>query len=340
VSLVSSTVDATHPLPENGVIVLQFDRYLNPQTITRQSFEIADAANNPLQGGIVSYDPIALTVTIASPNSATTGTSEAVPWIVAGQSYKLYMPVSGSSTDPAGVRAIDNAPLDPSVGPIEIAFNVVKAGAPPSLPTISFCGDVFPILNAKCATGSPCHTDPGDGPPAASLSLASPEGIAQTAIGRISQASNTSGISGQAIPANRVFGLNFPIIDPGHASTSWLMYKVALAPAPDAITDQPPVCPDVSGKSAAPQAIGIKTSAFPPSDDETQVLSDAILGRPMPYPSYGPTNTYPYAPLTFEERERVRLWIDQGAKVEPCGICGPPMPAAGAGPSSGDGAGG
>ncbi len=322
-SLVSSNVDATHPLPVDGTIVLQFDRYLNPATITRQSFIVTDASGQPLQGALVTYDPIALTVSLANPNTPGSGTSAATPWLTQGQSYKLFVPVSGSSTDLSGLRAIDNAPLDPATGPIELAFNVVAKGAPSSTKTMRFCGDILPIFANKCSGQLGCHGPDDNADPAAGMYLTSAEGVAATAIGRISQASNTSGIAGQAVPPNRVFGLNFPIIDPGHAATSWLMYKIAMAPAPDnsLVTDAPLKCPDAAGKSAPPQSVGIKTSAYPPSADEQAVLSDAILGRPMPYPSYGPKPTYATNALDFEERERVRLWIDQGAAVEPCGIC-------------------
>jgi hypothetical protein len=325
VKLVSANVDATHPLPVNGVIVLQFDRYLNPATITRQSFIVADASGQPLQGAIVSYDPIALTVSIGNPTSPATGSSPAAPWLTQGQSYKLFLPVSGSSTDISGLRAIDNAPLDPAVGPVEIAFIAGPKATQPSTPRMSFCGDILPVLAVKCGTGSPCHTPPeadGTSPPAASLVLTTPEGVAQTALGRISQASNTSGIAGQAVPPNRVFGLNFPIIDPGHASTSWLIYKIAMAPPPaTGVKATLATCPDAAGKTHALQATTIKPSAYPPGDDEAAVLSDAILGRPMPYPTYAATPTYATSPLDFEERERIRLWIDQGAPIESCGAC-------------------
>ena len=324
VSLVSSNVDATHPLAVDGVISLQFDRYLNPASIGRQSFIVADAAGQPLQGGIVSYDPVALTVTIAGPNTPASGTSPAAPWLTAGQSYKLFLPISSSVTEVSGVRAIDNAPLDPAAGPIELPFNVGSAKGVSTPPQMKFCADILPVLQTKCGTGSPCHSPPdGTKNPAASLILTTPEGVAQTAIGRVSQASNTSGIAGQAVPANRVFGLNYPIIDPGHAATSWLVYKIAMAPPPDnsVVSDKPLKCPDATGKSFDPQIVGTKTSAYPPSVDEAAALSDAILGRSMPYPSYGPTATYATNPLDLEERERIRLWIDQGAPVQACGPC-------------------
>jgi hypothetical protein len=324
VALVASNVDATHPLPKNGSIVLQFNRYLNPDSVSRQSFVIADAGNQAIQGTIVSYDPIALTVTLSNPNTPLAGATTESPWLTEGQTYKVFIPVAASATDTSGVRALDNAPLDPAAGTIELAFQVVKDGAPPSLPKMSFCGDILPIFYAKCGTGSPCHSAPdGTKLPAASLVLTSPEGLSQTAIGRISQASNTSGISGQSVPPGRVFGLNFPIIDPGHSATSWLVYKIAMAPPPDNSTladKKLYVCPDSAGKSVAPQTTNIKSSAFPVSEDESAALSDQILGRSMPYPSYG-LPTYETNALDFEERERIRLWIDQGAPVEACGLC-------------------
>ncbi len=326
VSLVSSTADATHPVPADGIIALQFDRYLNPSTVTRQSFIVTDASGQPLQGALVSYDPIALTVSIASPNTPGAGTSSTTPWLTAGQSYKLFLPVSGSSTDISGLRAIDNAPLDPAVGPIEIAFNVSAAkGAASVAPTMKFCADILPIFDTKCSGSLGCHGHDDASDPAAGMYLTTAEGVAQTAIGRISQGSNTSGISGQAVPPNRVFGLNFPIIDPGHAATSWLVYKIAMAPAPDnsAVSKARELCPDATGKSEPPHAYTVNTSAYPLNDDEQAVLSDAILGRSMPYPSYG-APAYNTNPLDLDERERVRLWIDQGAHVEPCGICATP----------------
>jgi hypothetical protein len=66
----------------------------------------------------------------------------------------------------------------------------------------------------------------------------------------------------------------------------------------------------------------------PLGDDERARLAQLILGRAMPYPldlpagmqtaqSEDPTR----APLTFDELERLRAWIAQGAQVSACGLC-------------------
>ena len=60
------------------------------------------------------------------------------------------------------------------------------------------------------------------------------------------------------------------------------------------------------------------------ADAERGVLSDFVLGREMPYPNMGPNGPNNGNPaLTFEELERVRLWIQQGAHLPPneCTIC-------------------
>ena len=62
--------------------------------------------------------------------------------------------------------------------------------------------------------------------------------------------------------------------------------------------------------------------ATPPDDIERAILSDYVLGLQMPYPNMsanGPTNGNPA--LTFDELERVRLWILAGANVPSECVC-------------------
>ena len=69
----------------------------------------------------------------------------------------------------------------------------------------------------------------------------------------------------------------------------------------------------------------IAPRARPIADDyERSVLSDFILGREMPFPVVS-AGGYGDEPLTFEEREKVRLWIKSlvpGGAVPECGGCG------------------
>ena len=69
-------------------------------------------------------------------------------------------------------------------------------------------------------------------------------------------------------------------------------------------------------------------------DVERSILSNFILGREMPFPATNPV-AYGELPLTFDERETVRIWIKNlapGSAVPECGGCGtytPPDASAG-----------
>jgi hypothetical protein len=277
---------------------------LNPATTNRQAFVLVDGQGNAVQGTDVHYDPISLTVTLSSQTTSTT----TMPWLQGGQTYKLLL-ITQDNGGLNAIRAIDGATLDPGVDHT-IGFTVLQTNAPIApAPTMSFCIDVKPIFVNSCSgngSANSCHNlAPGDNDfPRAGLVLTSNDGLLATARGRISQGSNTAGVASQAVPPNRVFGENYPIIDPGHAATSWLMYKVSLAPlgtTPIPATSTPPT--------------PTRITQVDPGDDERAVLSDYVLGTQMPFPTYG--NNASANPLTFEERERIRLWIDQGALVDP-----------------------
>jgi hypothetical protein len=317
VTVRESNVGPGAPLAANGVIRLRFDRYLLPSTVTRQSFFIRDAEDKEVAGAVVSYDPVSLVVTISPPATG--------PWVTPGQPYKLILPVPSESAGGFGVRAIDGATLDPN-SMWQFAFNVSNVTLPPSAtqePTMRFCRDVFPVMQAKCGTGSPCHGVPVTGSqPAASLVLTVPNGFRQTAINRVAQASNT-GARPEIQPPGPVFGIDMPLIDPGSPGNSWLMYKVLLGKLPTVtqVTDGPDVClgPGPLGKLELPAATN--TQVVEADDAERQVLNDYVLGREMPYPSPPDSVSYSTQALSFEERQRLRMWIAQGAIVQDCGAC-------------------
>jgi hypothetical protein len=59
-------------------------------------------------------------------------------------------------------------------------------------------------------------------------------------------------------------------------------------------------------------------------DRERSALASFILGREMPFPVSSPGG-YPSEPLTFDEREQLRVWIKglvPGAALPDCGECG------------------
>lgn len=333
---------ASAQIPADGVIQIAFDRYLLPSTITRQSYLVLDANRQPL--GIAAlrtiYDPVARTVTITGPDGP------GKPWLTPDQTYHLVLPVAAGEDDLGGFRAIDRAKLTVAK---DYTF---RAGPPTGVteidPPVDFCGTVLPLFTMKCGT-SECHgLQNGNSRTASSLILTTSEGVRVTAIGRVAQAANTSARSYTPEPPQRLFGVNMALIQPNDPGSSWLMYKVELAAHPriDAGPKPTYICTPrggVASNDAGASDGGVGVGSFAPlalnarieaDEIERAILNDFILGREMPYPAPpaqlipvpttrnpNPSN-YARTPLTFEEREQIRIWIARGAPTEDCGGCG------------------
>jgi hypothetical protein len=325
-------------------------------------------ANNPSAScaPVVQYDPVALTVTLSNPNP-----KGLQGWISQGQLYKVDVTIPPAGALSGGLRAIDGQTLEE---PVEVAFMVSAPVGPPMCtqdsdcidaakphcdvannvcvpPVISFCDDIQPIFVAKCSAGF-CHGAPAAAPspsgggvqPAQGLILDTSIGLANTAIGRVSNESNTGALAGREMPPGRNFGVNMPLVDQGQPGkggdpgNSWLLYKLMLAP-PAASGDKCRACgpgPTCLGTANAPGGDGGTSAAGcnactpqPPltpqagmSDAEREILKDYVLGREMPYPTFPggvPQNMVNDNPtLTLAQLERVRLWIQQGAPVPQC----------------------
>ena len=306
--MLGANVGTNKPLPANGSIQLAFNRYLLPITVTRQAITITPVGGSPLEPPIVTYDPVARTVTIKSPLQD--GASK--PWLVEGQSYRVTVKIP-SDADKGGLLSLDGAPV---AEPTSVQFLVGPPGLPFVEPKVRLCEDVLPILAAKCS-GSGCHSD-GGGTAASSLVLDTTIGLKGTALGRAAQGSTTGGTARPLAPG-RVFGINMPLVDPGNPGNSWLLYKMLLAPLPKpgrpiSYTCTVPLAPPVVYTPNGPYSEA-------PTDLETAVLQDYVPGREMPYPVAGAATIYEQLPLTFNERELVRLWIAQGADVPDCQGC-------------------
>jgi hypothetical protein len=247
--MVSANIGPNQSLPANGQIVLAFDRLLQPTSITRQTFVLTNAGGNIAYTPTLRYDPVARVVTI-------TPLTDPSQKLVSGQSYDLIIQGPQSPGDMNGLRAIDGATLLHS--PQRIAFSVTDpTPAPPPVVTIDFCRDIFPITGTKCSLQI-CH---GGMAPAEGLLLDPPSGIPATAVGRVSQESNT-GPRAAASPPTLLFGEDMPILDAngttnGNPGNSWLMYKILLSmPSPepvDAGTSGPPLV-EAGGEDAGPDA--------------------------------------------------------------------------------------
>ncbi|HSO33637.1 MAG TPA: hypothetical protein VLT33_13985 [Labilithrix sp.] len=316
------------PMPADGAIQIAFDRYLLPATVNRQSIVIVDGANQQLTpelAPIVLYDPVARTVTLAPPKQ---------PWLTEGQPYKVILGIPEGNADTGGVRAIDRATLYPEQKR-DFAFFVGPKANKPIEPTVSFCRDVLPIFYAKCATIPTCHIT-GERA-AASLGLDTSVGVGATALNRVAQGANRGARSGLVTTSEPLFGVDMPLIDPGSPGNSWLMYKIEMARLPVTEGTSPIGCTNGLLEPATKLTFSpLATKAQRSADDlERTILSDYILGREMPFPVARPGGYADFA-LTFDEREKVRLWIQslpKGSSVPECGGCGelPQAPSADAG---------
>lgn len=299
------------------MIQIAFDRYLDPLTVSRQSFLVRDAFGQFINPPVVSYDPVAMTATLSSPNPVGT------PWLIEGQPYTLELGIYDVDAGSGGVRSITGASLDPAQSRL-IGFNVGPAGGVPfSEPKTNFCADVLPIFLNKCSAGT-CHGSSANA--AASLVLTTSKGVSFTAISRVAQGANTGPRSGLGTPAQNVFGIDMPIVDPGNPGNSWLLYKVLLARLPTIDGGAPGAIAcsgSADGAVPAPAAsYAPLVATAPASETALHELSDSVLGREMPYPAAKPTFNS-QLPLTQDERQRIRLWIAQGATVPECGTCSP-----------------
>ncbi len=350
VHLVGANIGPNTALPVNASIELQFDRILQPVSITRQTFSLQGAGGGTLYTPSVSYDPVSRIVTI-------TPLTDPTQVLVSGQSYQLVVNSPSSPSDVNGLRAFDGATLA-APQTIVIAFNATDAVVEPAPVTIDYCRDIEPIFSQKCGYVGSCHLASGASiMPAAGLVLEPPGFVPQTAIDMVAHGANTGPRSLPA-PPSLLFGEDMPIVDGnGNASNSWLLYKVLISvPAPepvdagnptstpDAGPDAAAALPDGGADAAAPVAGDGGTDAgatdagadddagfdagppvnvsqvrapfaltdMPPA--ERAQLSNYILGLPMPSVPVG-TTSGPAGPLTLDQLERVSLWISQGAKT-------------------------
>ncbi len=328
IHLLGANVSSTQPLAAGGSIELAFDRFLLPVSVSRQSFVVKGVDGRVAASPAVTYDPVARTVTL-SPQTGSV-------WLEPGQSYMLELPLPDydagtSSSQVGGVRGIDGTTLDPSSQRV-IGFSVSASTTTQTAPPVStFCRDVVPILENKCGGGS-CHGPATDHVrPAAGLVLTTASGVALTAISRVSQASNTGARSQASAPTVR-FGVDMPLISPGAPGDSWLLYKMLLALPPTTTTAARRIKCDGTEGTTPIDTASLYSAPYSrtASVEERAKLGEVVVGQPMPYPSKPGTpedaavgDPKTEAPLSFEELERVRLWIAQGASLQECGECEP-----------------
>src|SRR5262249_35019045 len=154
-----------------------------------------------------------------------------------------------------------------------------------------------------CSNGT-CHGSGGRS--AASLVLDTTEGIANTAINRVAQGSNTGAVAGRPSSPGKTFGVDMPIIGvndgaSGNPGNSLLVYHLQPAPAPPSdFGKRPPVICGSAGTTPAaekPYSALAGGARLEPDEVEHAALSNAILGNQMPYPVLEPSSYFDQ-PLT------------------------------------------
>jgi hypothetical protein len=315
-------------VPVNQPIILQFNRFLNPSTVARQSIQLLNASGEGFVDPVIDYDPVLLQVKLSNPSGNTT-------WLVEGQSYELALPVATSTV--TGVQAIDNAALAQAT---KVDFKVGPAGASPVEPTMHFCVDVWPVFSQTCSGIPVCHMEPQPQPamgPAQGLVLTDVDWVKSTAIGLVAHESNVGAMANPSSPG-AIFGIDMPILDPGtdgvgNPGNSWLLYKVLLgAPAskdllPGEFDYSCKGNPFTTAKTYEEGVAPVITQA------ERGRLSNFLPGREMPYPGNPDVpESEGGGALTVQEMERLRLWIKQGTQFDDvsmlpdggttCDLCG------------------
>ena len=317
--LVSSNL-ATYTVDQP--VVLSFNRFLDPNTVSRQSIALDDSSGNSVMAPLLAYDPVTLTVTLSNPTPG-------AAWLTVGQQYRVIIGVpsyEGGPGAPFGLQAIDGATL---AAPLTQTFTAGAAAMPPASgpPTIEFCRDIFTPIFAYSCGYSGCHgpghleagqsIDGGSGYARLGLDLSSPQGVLATALNQVADESNTGPLASVASQTiGGVWGVNMPIIAPGQPGNSWMMYKTLLAtPAgPDAEAD--PFYVDSGIADAADPGPVHSTYGLglvsPVTASEKVILANYVLGNQMPFP--GPSQPDPsVGSLTQGDIERLSLWIAQGA---------------------------
>jgi hypothetical protein len=314
----SVTQDGSTEVLANTAFRFQFDRFLLPLSVTRQSICLQPILSDVLtlsdctQGVFLepTYDPVLRTATYRQPPTQTP--------LVAGNIYKLtaFVPLSPGDY---GFFSFDGAPLDlPFV--VEITVQVENGAPYDMLPsTDHFCASPMPVCASDCTTACLAQCDTGDScstcaatcasscprsvssalggcatsmchggaAPAEALELSSAAGILATAVDKTAHL--TEGGENATTPDENPprFGRAMPIIDPAFASNSFLLYKLLASTE--------------------------NTLENPPDPAELERLRSRLaVGLPMP-PSNGSASG-----LRAGEPEWISAWIQQGAPTETC----------------------
>lgn len=136
----------------------------------------------------------------------------------------LYRVELADSAEGLAPRAFDGGELEPGSVPLEFGFLTQGDGAAPEPDVVDVpvpsCDRIAALLDRHCGA---CH---GAQSPAMGLTLNTPAGLRSTAIQRVALQTETGGDSGVPSSHPPRFGTAMPVIEPGKAAGSYLVYKL------------------------------------------------------------------------------------------------------------------
>ncbi len=282
-------------MPVDRPIWLRLDRPLLPASATRQAINVYTGA--PGIGAPFlrpEYDVLDRTLRYRWDG-----------WLEPRALYRLELALARERGQD-GLRAYDGAPLEPGNVPSALSFFTSSSASSPSAapaPSVPRCDDIVQLFADHCASGC-CH---GGDAPAMGLRLDSKLALSQTAIARVAHQSETGNSAGVTLTNPARFGVSMPIIDPGSAATSYLIYKLMLEPR------------NLRPCATAPcrfEALEPARACAPLSDEERErVAAWFVRGDAMPPLESGvPADCLPrFGALDCGETRALARFIDSGA---------------------------
>lgn len=303
--------EITKDVALDAPIRLKFDRYLLAETAVRQSLLVTGGSfaadgGAPIAGAVSfqpDYDPLTRVVTYRPLGTYQPGTL-----------YTVIVRKPSEDDDGFGFRAWDGAELERTYTfQFETSFDGAKREPPAAT---GLCGVCSPTQQTVDVGGKPttvsaapgrteeqalltlsgcayagCHAPSTEAPGGVmGLDLSTYADIERTALSRIAHQSLRGPT---ATPERRaaLFGVNMPIIDPGNAGNSYLLYKVLIGP-------------DVYSTDNG----AAKGSADGLDGSERTSLRSFVSGAPMPLLDPPRESSLPY-----DEVAALSRWIAAGA---------------------------
>ncbi|MGC4064541.1 MAG: hypothetical protein QM784_07840 [Polyangiaceae bacterium] len=261
----------------------RFDRWLEPETATRQSIRLAASGAENAEFAEPWYEVLTRTITFRAGG------------VIPGLVYLLEL--NDAEQDPGwGFAAYDGRALERSSKSDVVVF---RTGPPDPKWDLTAraritCADALRVFRSSGCTASSCHGGSG-GAPAAGLRLDDVAGLS-AAIGRVARASDRAIEDGRVSIQPERFGLNMPLVLPWDPARSYLLYRVLL------------------GEDAYRDAAG-RFRVEPPSKAELDRATTwfGAMG-PMPPVDVG----YPPSVSPVDNVRVLESWIRDGADVSEC----------------------